>query len=384
MATRSAGMRSSTATATPATCGSSAMPTGSTRATTGAYARPRSCRRRSPFATRSLPPAISPTRKKMSSRGSINATIGSNHEALRSTSHDDWRTRRAPLPRRCTTANPGRFRCSSAGAGRLVPQRCVHREDVRVRRFPRDDRLRQRAGVDRQSRGPSSRTARLIQPLRRHVVDARRRRRDSQRRHLRGEDRSPVRRVTPARADADRAPLAGPDLAPGVVVAAHRRHYIVELDAGGTIACVLKGRSLTLACGDGVRVAREASGDAIVEIEPRVSLLYRSDGFREKLIAANVTQVLGVIAPDVPVDEHLLNRWIIAAETEQCRFVLVLNKADLPSATAFADRFASYAALGYPIVQVAATRDVEALQPWLDGQHSVVIGQSGMGKSTLI
>jgi len=190
--------------------------------------------------------------------------------------------------------------------------------------------------------------------------------------------------VTPARADADRAPPAGPGLAHGVVVAAHRRHYIVDLDAGGTIACVLKGRSLTLACGDGVRVAREADGDAIVEIEPRTSLLYRSDGFREKLIAANVTQVLGVVAPDVPVDEHLLNRWIIAAETEHCRFVLVLNKADLPSATAFADRFASYAALGYPIVQVAATRDVEALQPWLDGQHSVVIGQSGMGKSTLI
>ena len=153
--------------------------------------------------------------------------------------------------------------------------------------------------------------------------------------------------MTPARADADLAPPAGPDLAPGVVVATHRRHYIVELDAGGTIACVLKGRSLTLACGDGVRVAREASGDAIVEIEPRVSLLYRSDGFREKLIAANVTQVLGVIAPDVPVDEHLLNRWIVAAETEHCRFVLVLNKSDLPNAAEFASRFGSYAALGY-------------------------------------
>ena len=190
--------------------------------------------------------------------------------------------------------------------------------------------------------------------------------------------------MTPARADADSAPSAGPDLAPGVVVAAHRRHYIVDLDGGGTVECVLKGRSLTLACGDGVRVARQPEGDAIVEIEPRRSLLYRSDGFREKLIAANVTQVLGVVAPDVPVDEHLLNRWIVAAETEHCRFVLVLNKSDLAGATAFAARFASYAALGYPIVQLAATRGVEALEPWLDGQHSVVIGQSGMGKSTLI
>ena len=191
--------------------------------------------------------------------------------------------------------------------------------------------------------------------------------------------------MTPARADADRAPPAGPDLAPGVVVAAHRRHYIVELDAGGTIACVLKGRSMTLACGDGVRVAREASGDAIVEIEPRVSLLYRSDGFREKLIAANVTQVLGVIAPDVPVDEHLLNRWIVAAETEHCRFVLVLNKSDLPNARGVRVPLrAPTRRSGTPVVQVAATRDIAALRPLLDGQHSVVIGQSGMGKSTLI
>ena len=105
-------------------------------------------------------------------------------------------------------------------------------------------------------------------------------------------------------------------LAAGLVVAAHRRSYAVDLDAGGTLDCVLKGRSMTLACGDRVQVAHEAAGGAIVAVEPRTSLLYRSDAFKEKLIAANVSQVLGVIAPDVPVDEHLLNRWIVAAETE--------------------------------------------------------------------
>jgi ribosome biogenesis GTPase len=173
-------------------------------------------------------------------------------------------------------------------------------------------------------------------------------------------------------------------LGTGLVVAAHRRHYAVDLDAGGTIECVLKGRSLTLACGDRVQVAREAAGAAIVGVEPRRSLLYRSDAFNEKLIAANVTQVLGVVAQDVPVDEHLLNRWIVAAETEQCRFVLVVNKVDLPDAARFAARFAPYEDLGYPVVRVSARHDVEALRPWLGDQHSVVIGQSGMGKSTLI
>lgn len=189
--------------------------------------------------------------------------------------------------------------------------------------------------------------------------------------------------MTESAADAERASVNAA-LAGGLVVAAHRRHYIVDLDEGRTLACVLKGRSMTLACGDRVHVARESDSGAIVDIEPRRSLLYRSDGFREKLIAANVTQVLGVVAPDVPVDEHLLNRWIIAAETEHCRFVLVINKSDLSNAREFASRFAYYAALGYNVVQVSAMRDIAALRPLIAGQHSVVIGQSGMGKSTLI
>jgi ribosome biogenesis GTPase / thiamine phosphate phosphatase len=122
----------------------------------------------------------------------------------------------------------------------------------------------------------------------------------------------------------------------------------------------------------------------IVSVAPRTSLLYRSDAFKEKLIAANVTQVLGVVAPDVPVDEHLLNRWIVAAETERCRFVLVLNKAELPEAAAFAARFDTYRKLGYTLVSVSARHDVAPLHPWVAGERSVMIGQSGMGKSTLI
>ncbi|MGC1817733.1 MAG: ribosome small subunit-dependent GTPase A, partial [Casimicrobiaceae bacterium] len=174
------------------------------------------------------------------------------------------------------------------------------------------------------------------------------------------------------------------DRVSGLVVAAHRRHYLVDVDGDGTIECVLKGRRMTLACGDRVDVERSAATSAIVDVLPRRNLFYRSDAFREKLIAANVSQVLGVVAPDVPVDEHLLNRWIIAAETERCRFVLIVNKADLAGSEAFAARFDPYARLGYPVLRVSATRDVSPLRPWIEAQHSVVIGQSGMGKSTLI
>ncbi|HEV2219104.1 MAG TPA: ribosome small subunit-dependent GTPase A [Casimicrobiaceae bacterium] len=170
----------------------------------------------------------------------------------------------------------------------------------------------------------------------------------------------------------------------GLVVAAHRRHYVVDIDGDGTIECVLKGRRTTLACGDRVDVERSMASSAIVDVLPRRNLFYRSDAFREKLIAANVSQVLGVVAPDIPVDEHLLNRWIIAAETERCRFALVVNKADLAGSDAFAARFDPYARLGYPVLRVSATQDVSPLRPWIASQHSLAIGQSGMGKSTLI
>ena len=177
---------------------------------------------------------------------------------------------------------------------------------------------------------------------------------------------------------------SGPPTAHGLVVAAFRRHFLVDLDAGGTLECLLKGRTTTLACGDRVEVERTAGGGVITAVAPRQSLFYRSDAFREKLIAANVTQVLGVVAPDVPVDEHLLNRWIVAAETERCRFVLVVNKSDLPGADEFAQRFAPYASLGYAVVPISAHRDIAPLVRWVRGEHSVAIGQSGMGKSTLI
>jgi len=172
--------------------------------------------------------------------------------------------------------------------------------------------------------------------------------------------------------------------AEGLVVASHRRHFAVRTDAGDTIVCVLKGRRLSLACGDRVSVARAAGGGAIESVAPRGSLLYRSDAYKEKLIAANVTQVVGVVAPDLGVDEELVSRWSIAAEAERCRFVLAANKADKPDFESLLQRLAPFAALGYPVVALAAKRDASPLRPWLNGQRTVLVGQSGMGKSTIL
>lgn len=192
-----------------------------------------------------------------------------------------------------------------------------------------------------------------------------------------------------AKLEAARVVRAVPDapagiLEDGLVTASRRRHYAVLLDTGESVECVLKGRSSTLACGDRVRVARFAGGGSIESVLPRTTLFYRSDEFREKIIAANVTQVIGVVAPDIGVDEELVNRWIVGAETQRCRFVLAANKSDQPGFSAFLTRLEPFAKLGYAVVAVSAQQHLAPLVPMLRSERTVLIGQSGMGKTTIL
>ncbi len=170
----------------------------------------------------------------------------------------------------------------------------------------------------------------------------------------------------------------------GLVVATMRRRYDVALADGQVIPCIMKGRLLQLVVGDMVTIEQDAGGAAIVAVAPRRNLIYRSDAFKAKLLAADVTQIAGVVAPDVALDTELIHRWMIAAEAAQCRFVVLTNKADLPTFPALRERLAGVAALGYPIVAFSARDDVSPALEWLRDQHTVLVGQSGMGKSTLV
>jgi ribosome biogenesis GTPase len=170
----------------------------------------------------------------------------------------------------------------------------------------------------------------------------------------------------------------------GLVTANRRRRYTVRIGDGETLECVLKGRRTIVACGDRARLARIAGGGVIEKILPRSTLFYRSDACNEKLIAANVTQVVGVVASDLGVDLELVDRWIVAAEAEGCRFVLVANKADKPGFTELRARLEPIAKLGYPVVAMAAKHDAAPLLPFLPGERTALIGQSGMGKSTIL
>ena len=175
-------------------------------------------------------------------------------------------------------------------------------------------------------------------------------------------------------------------LLPGQVVAVHGRHYVVELADGRRIACFPRGKKSLIACGDRVAVQPTAKDQGVIEaVDPRRSLLHRSDRHREKLIAANVTQMIVVLAAVPSFYEELLVRCLVAAEHQGMRALIVLNKFDLVAESARASAaLEPYRALGYRVLPLIAAREVTPLRAHLDGHTSVLVGQSGMGKSTIV
>lgn len=182
----------------------------------------------------------------------------------------------------------------------------------------------------------------------------------------------------------DPRPTTHASLLQGQIVASYGRRQLVEMADGTRLDCVTRGRRGDYACGDRVRVAVDRGQGVIESRQPRASLLYRSDRARQKLVAANATQVVIVVAPVPTWYPDLLNRCLAAAEHEGLKALILLNKSDLPQATKAAAGLEPYRRLGYGLVALSAKRDPAPLVPHLRGHTSVLVGQSGMGKSTLI
>ena len=173
------------------------------------------------------------------------------------------------------------------------------------------------------------------------------------------------------------------------VIAAHGRHYLALAD-GKRLQCVTRGKKSDIAVGDRIHLHMTSENQGVIEsIGERATLLYRSDQYKSKLLAANVTQLFIVVATEPGFADDLISRALVASEAAGVRAHLVLNKIDVTASLARArERLQAYAALGYPVHEVSARTAPEAtcatLGPLLAGESTILIGQSGMGKSSLI
>ena len=171
----------------------------------------------------------------------------------------------------------------------------------------------------------------------------------------------------------------------GQIIAAFGRHYLAELADGSLLECTPRGKKSEVACGDFVELQRAGDQASIESILPRKTLLYRSVAHREKLIAANVTQIVVVVAAEPSFNDELLARCLVAAYDQQLETLIVLNKCDLAAQTVAARaQLAPYRTIGYRVLELSAKENIAPLLPYLQGHTSVLVGQSGMGKSTMI
>lgn len=179
------------------------------------------------------------------------------------------------------------------------------------------------------------------------------------------------------------------DRVEGRVIAAHGRHYTVELSGGTLIKCFPRGKKNDAAVGDYVEISMQGTDEAALEkILARKNLLYRSDENRSKQFAANVDQLLIVIAVAPNFSDDLLGRSLAGAWSANITPVIVLNKVDLiDGLEAARAKLAPFRQLGVEIIEICAkdpTQVETLILPLLKGKTSMLLGQSAMGKSTLL
>lgn len=179
----------------------------------------------------------------------------------------------------------------------------------------------------------------------------------------------------------------------GLVVAGFGRHVLVEKENGDRLICHPRGKKNQALVGDHVRWLPSEDEGTIEKVEARDNLFYRQDEMRTKSFAANLDQVLILMAAEPEFSENQLTRALIAAEAAGIRPIIALNKSDLtePFGRAWT-KLAPYRAMGYQMLSLAikpkAADDntqtpVQSLMPLMQGQKTLVLGPSGAGKSSL-
>ncbi|VAX11845.1 Ribosome small subunit biogenesis RbfA-release protein RsgA [hydrothermal vent metagenome] len=177
----------------------------------------------------------------------------------------------------------------------------------------------------------------------------------------------------------------------GLVVTRHGQNLVVADQEGKLHHCLWRQNIGHVVCGD--QVVWQSTGEktgVVIALLDRTSILARPDySGREKPLAANITQLVVVLASEPAPSEYLLDQYLVTAETIGVKAVIAFNKVDLlnkDQANALNKRFELYKTIGYPLIRISAKFE-HGLDPLIDrlrGETSILVGQSGVGKSSLI
>ncbi len=176
----------------------------------------------------------------------------------------------------------------------------------------------------------------------------------------------------------------------GLVVATHGHRSFVQSPDGGLLEAVRRGRKKDVVVGDKVKCLQTSAEQAAIEsIFPRKSLLYRSSEFQTKPLASNIDQVALVFASRPTFNPQFVWKAMLAAETADISLIVIRNKTDYaedePAVRPFIDQLKN---LGVKVVETSVTHDPQGtktiLQPLFEHKVTLLMGQSGMGKSTIL
>jgi len=173
------------------------------------------------------------------------------------------------------------------------------------------------------------------------------------------------------------------------VIAAFGRHLLVRAADARELRARPAGRRLSIVCGDRVRCEFDRKHDEllIVEVLPRRTLLARANlrGESEPIVA-NITQLVVVVAPLPQADWFIVDRYLCAATAAGIAGAVAVNKADLTSNKIDADELVALTQAGYSHLSCSATSGagLDTLKALLAQGTSVLVGQSGVGKSSLV
>jgi ribosome biogenesis GTPase len=178
---------------------------------------------------------------------------------------------------------------------------------------------------------------------------------------------------------------------PGLVIVNYGKNQLVETPSGDIINCVARRGLPQIVCGDEVEWLATGDSSGVIEtIRPRRTVLHRANGSNgQRPLVANIDQVVIEAALEPALDYFLIDKYTVVAELSQTEPLIIINKSDLLQEQ---DRerinvlISEYRDIGYTTLLISARKNtgIEAFIANLSGKTSILVGQSGVGKSSLI